>query len=92
MKRKILLGVVILVGVYLAVGLAFHLGWKSALNSCRELRGSRGEMVDFPVFGEPAGLVLDVTWWPVYLRANLHDFGTPFSTPCDHPANAGAPR
>ena len=89
MRRKILLGLAILVGVYLAAGLAFHLKWESDLRACRELSASRGEMVDPPVFGEPVRLVADTTWWPVYLRANLHNFGMPFSTPCDHPGNAG---
>lgn len=68
--------------VYLVIGLGFHFTWKSALEACREARLARGEFVEPEVLGDGIGLFFDLTYWPVYTWANLHHFGTPFSTPC----------
>lgn len=70
--------------IYLLLGLGFHLKWKSALDACGETRIAQGEYVEPEVFGNAFGALMDITWWPVYLRANLDHFDTPFSTPCDH--------
>lgn len=70
--------------VYLALGLGFHLTWKQALDACREARMARGEFVEPEVFGNILGLFFDVTYWPVYVWANLYHDGTPLATPCTH--------
>ncbi|MCL4559311.1 MAG: hypothetical protein M1281_01695 [Chloroflexi bacterium] len=70
--------------VYLAIGVGFHFKWKSALAACRETQIARGEFVEPEVFGNALGLAFDVTFWPVYTRANISLDGTPFATPCTH--------
>lgn len=70
--------------VYLVLGLGFHFAWKHALDACREARLARGEFVEPEVFGNILGLFFDVTYWPVYMWANLYHDGTPFATPCTH--------
>lgn len=69
--------------LYVSIGLAFHVGGKSVSAACRAAREARGEVVDPEVFGGAMGLVFDVSWWPVYLWANLYHFGRLFPTPCD---------
>jgi hypothetical protein len=81
---KIALALLILALVYLGLGLGFHLKWKGALEACREARMAQGEFVEPEVFGNALGLVFDVTWWPVYVAANIYHDGTPFATPCTH--------
>ena len=81
---RILVVLLVLVAAYLALGLGFHLKWKSALAACREARMARGEFVEPEVFGNALGLAFDVTFWPVYARANIYHDGTPFATPCTH--------
>jgi hypothetical protein len=82
--RKIASILLIIALVYLVLGLAFHLGWKSAQAACREARIARGEFVEPEVFGGVLGLVFDVTYWPVYAAANIYHDGTLFATPCTH--------
>jgi len=91
MVRKISIALLISIALYLGIGLAFHLKWKSALETCREMQRAQGEFVEPEVFGGVLGLVFDVTNWPVYAWANIYHFGTPFSTPCIHSKDAGAP-
>lgn len=80
----LLLFLLILAVIYAALRLGFHVKWKSALAACREARMARVEQVEPKVFGGALGLAFDVTSWPVYAWANIHPFGTPFVTPCDH--------
>lgn len=73
----------VLILVYLGIGLAFHLGWKQAQDSCRVERLAQGEFVEPEVF-PLLGVFFDMTWWPVYVAADLYHDGTPFATPCTH--------
>jgi hypothetical protein len=82
LARRILIILLILLILYVALGLAFHLKWHSALEACRETRRALGEFVEPEVFGGVLGLLFDVTYWPVYAWANIHHDGTPFATPC----------
>ena len=84
LTRKTFVILSILAVIYLGIGFAFHLKWKSALTACRETRRAQGEFVEPEVFGGVLGLVLDVTNWPVYTWANMYHDGTPFATPCTH--------
>jgi hypothetical protein len=70
--------------VYLSFGFVFHFKWKSDLDACRASQIAQGEYVESEVFGNVLGLLFDVTSWPVYLKANLDNFGVPFATPCNH--------
>jgi hypothetical protein len=74
----------VLLIVYLALGLAFHVFWQSAQDACRQERVAQGEFVEPEVFGWPISLFFDLTFWPVYASANLFHDGTPFATPCSH--------
>lgn len=83
MARKVFTVLLVLIVIYLGMGLAFHLKWKSELETCREMRRAQGEFVEpetFPVLG----VFFDMTWWPVYAWANIYHDGTPFATPCTH--------
>ena len=82
--RKIVFILLIFALVYLGLGLGFHLKWKSALAACREERMAQGEFVEPEVFGNILGLAFDVTFWPVYSRANIYHDGTLFATTCTH--------
>ncbi len=84
MGRKLLIALVVLVVLYLSVGVVFHVLWKNALAECDRQLQARGEFVEPEVFAGPIGLFFDMTFWPVYARANLYHFGTIFSTPCNH--------
>ena len=84
MFRKIFLVLIILVILYLGIGLAFHIKWEISLNACREMRIAQSEFVEPKVFHWFLRLAFDVTNWPVYAWANIHNFGTPFATPCTH--------
>ena len=84
MARKIFFALLIFVALYLGIGIAFHLKWKSALAACQETRRAQGEFVEPEVFGGILGLVFDMTNWPVYAWANIYHDGTPFATPCTH--------
>jgi hypothetical protein len=81
---RLLLILLIFAMLYLLIGLGFHITWKSALADCREARMARGEFVEPEVFGNVIGLAFDLTYWPVYVRANIYHDGTPFATPCTH--------
>ena len=81
---RLMLILLIFTLVYLSIGLGFHLKWKSALAACREAQMARGEFVEPEVFGNALGFAFDVTFWPVYARANIYHWGTPFATPCTH--------
>jgi len=74
----------LLILVYLGIGLGFHLKWKSELTACRQEQMAQGEFVEPEVFDGALGLAFDMTYWPVYARANIHLFGAPFAAPCDH--------
>ena len=84
MIRKIVFVLLILALVYLGLGLWFHFAWKSALTACDEARIAQGEFAEPEVFGNGIGLAFDVTFWPLYVAANLRLDGTPFATPCTH--------
>jgi hypothetical protein len=84
MTRKTFVILSILVVLYLGIGLAFHIKWRSALAACRETRAAQGEFVEPEVLGGIMGLVFDITNWPVYSWANIYHDGTPFATPCTH--------
>jgi hypothetical protein len=81
---RLLLIALIFALVYLGLGVGFHFKWKSALDTCREVRIARGEFAEPEVFSSPLGFAFDVTFWPVYARANIYHDGTPFATPCTH--------
>jgi len=83
--RKISITLAFFVVLYLGIGLAFHMKWKSELATCREIRRAQGEFVEPEVFGGILGLVFDVTNWPIYSWANIYHDGTLFATPCTHP-------
>jgi len=83
MIRKVFTALLIPVVIYLGIGLAFHIKWKSELEACREVRRSQGEFVEPEVF-PVVGILFDMTWWPVYAWANVYHYGTPFATPCIH--------
>jgi len=84
LARRLLISLLILAILYASLGLAFHIKWQSALEACREERRARGEFVEPEVFGGVLGLLIDVTYWPVYAWANVYHDGTPFATPCTH--------
>jgi hypothetical protein len=88
--RKLGLLLLALVLIYLALGLGFHVTWKSALEECRALRRAQGEFVEPEVLGGIIGLFFDMTFWPVYASANMLHDGTPFATPCTHPRIEGS--
>jgi len=81
---RLLLVLLILALIYVALGVGFHIKWKSALATCREAQLASGEFVEPEVFGGALGLAFDVTFWPVYSWANIYHDGTPFATPCTH--------
>ena len=81
---RLLLVVMVLALVYVGLGVGFHVKWHRALADCREAQAAGGEFVEPEVFGGALGLALDVAFWPVYARANVHHWGTPFATPCNH--------
>ena len=70
--------------VYLAAGLGFHFTSKREQEACRQARLAAGEFVEPEVFAGPLALAFDVTFWPVYVWANVYHDGTPFATPCTH--------
>jgi hypothetical protein len=82
--RKIAYVLLVIALFYLGLGLGFHIKWKSALDTCRAAQMAHGEFVEPEVFENALGMIFDVTYWPVYLRANIYHFGTPFATPCSH--------
>ncbi len=73
----------IFVGLYLLVGVGFHVGWERAQQKCRHEMEMRGEFVEPPVYSFPISLFFDMTMWPVYMMANYYHRGTIFATPCD---------
>lgn len=81
---RILLVLLVIVLIYVALGLGFHVMWKSQLEACRQERMARGEFVEPEVFWAPLALAFDVTYWPVYAWANIYHDGTPFASPCTH--------
>ena len=82
LARTILIILLILLIIYVAPDLAFHIKWHSALEACREARRAQGEFVEPEVFGCILGLLFDVTYWSLYAWANIYHDGTPFATPC----------
>ena len=80
--RRLLTILLVLVILYAAVGLVFHIKWQSAQETCRAIRRAQGEFVEPEVFGGALGLLFDVTYWPIYAWANMYHDGTPFATPC----------
>lgn len=87
MGRKIIFAFSVFALLYLGVGFAFHIKWKSDLDACRQARAHgnatwQEEFVEPEVFGGLLGLAFDMTNWPVYAWANLYHDGTPFATPC----------
>jgi hypothetical protein len=81
---RLLLLVMVLALVYVGLGVGFHVKWHSALADCREAQVAAGEFVEPEVLGGALGLAFDVAFWPVYARANIYRWGTPFATPCSH--------
>lgn len=85
MLRRIGLIALILLLIYAAFGVGFHIKWKAAQTACREAMLARGEFVEpHEVFDGLIGLAFTVTYWPVYATANIYLDGTPFATPCTH--------
>ncbi|GAB4403943.1 MAG: hypothetical protein Kow00123_15450 [Anaerolineales bacterium] len=78
---KMLLVLAILLLLYAALGVAFHVAWKGAQAACREAQAARGEFVEPEVFGG-LGLMFDVTFWPVYAYWNTYHFGSPLGRQC----------
>ena len=81
---RLLLVLLIVTLIYAALGVGFHVRWKSELAECREAQMASGEFVEPEVFGGALGLAFDVAFWPVYTWANIYHDGTPFATPCTH--------
>jgi len=84
MIKRIAVLLVILLVAYASIGVAFHIGWKSAADTCRATMEAQGEFVEPEVFGGVIGLAFNVVWWPVYAWANMRLDGTPFATLCTH--------
>ncbi len=82
--RKVVVVLLIATLVYVGIGVGFHVRWRRAQAACRNARIARGEFVEPETFGPVISPVFDVTHWPIYARANVHHFGTPFATPCTH--------
>ncbi len=80
---KILLVLAILLLLYAALGVAFHVAWKGAQAACREAQAARGEFVEPEVFGGGLGLLFDVAFWPVYAYWNTYHFGSPLERACE---------
>jgi hypothetical protein len=80
---KILLVLAILLLLYAALGVAFHVAWKGAQAACREAQAARGEFVEPEVFGGGLGLLFDVAFWPVYAYWNAYLFGSPLERACE---------
>ncbi|MGB9888518.1 MAG: hypothetical protein ACPLTQ_02480 [Anaerolineae bacterium] len=74
----------VLVGLYLLLGLGFHIGWEQAQEVCRAERAAQGEFVEPPVFWWPIRLAFTVINWPIYAWWNYYHDGTIFATPCTH--------
>ncbi len=70
--------------VYFALGLGFHLKQSDELGRCNDLLREQGEFVEPKMFRTTVGFVFNVTFWPVYSVANIYHDGTPFATPCTH--------
>jgi len=70
--------------VYFALGLAFHIRWSDELAKCNEVLRERGEFVEPEMFRTAIGFTFNVTFWPVYSAANIYHDGTPFATRCTH--------
>jgi len=68
--------------IYLSIGVAFHVGWKSERHACDALRRARGEFVEPEVF-PVLGVAFTAVWWPVYAWANMYHRNTLFPSPCD---------
>ena len=81
---RLLLVLLIVTLIYAALGVGFHVRWKSELAECREAQMASGEFVEPEVFGGALGLAFDVAFWPVCTWANIYHDGTPFATPCTH--------
>ena len=82
-KRVIVLLSVILV-VYFALGLGFHVKWTDELARCNEVLREQGEFVEPEMFRISTAFVFNVVNWPVYSLATLYHDGTLFATPCTH--------
>jgi hypothetical protein len=70
--------------VYFALGLAFHVRWSNELVKCNEVLREQGEFVEPEMFRSATGFIFNVTFWPVYSAANIYHDGTTFATPCTH--------
>ncbi|GAB4403952.1 MAG: hypothetical protein Kow00123_15480 [Anaerolineales bacterium] len=81
--RRLLIAAAILLLLYAALGVAFHVAWKGAQAACREAQAARGEFVEPEVFGSGLGLMFDVTFWPVYAYWNTYHFGSPLGRQCE---------
>lgn len=84
-KRAVIL-IIVLVSftAYLAMGLVLHLKWSNELAKCNAVLREQGEFVEPEIFNTGIGLVFNVTFWPIYVMANMYHDGTPFATPCTH--------
>ena len=79
--RKLIASLVAFVLTYTAIGVAFHVAWKSERAACDALRQARGEFVAPEVF-PVLGVAFTAVWWPVYAWANLCHDDVLFATPC----------
>jgi hypothetical protein len=80
--RRLLLAAALLLFLYAALGVAFHVAWKGAQAACREAPAARGEFVEPEAFGGGLALMFDVTFWPVYAYWNTYHFGSPLGRQC----------
>ncbi len=84
MKSRYVIAFFVILIVYFALGLGFHVKWTDELAKCNEVLREQGEFVEPEMFRTAIGLVFDVAFWPVYSVANIYHDGTPFATPCTH--------
>lgn len=84
--RRAVILIIILVAFssYLALGLGFHFKWRAGLEKCNAVLREQGEFVEPEIFNTGVGFVFNVTFWPIYVLANMYHDGTPFATPCTH--------
>ncbi len=80
----IVLFCVILIIMYFALGLGFHLKWTDELGRCNDLLREQGEFVEPEMFRNKVAFVFNVVFWTMYSVANMYHDRTPFATPCTH--------
>lgn len=84
--RRAIIPIIVLVAftAHLALGFGFHFKWSAELAKCNAVLREQGEFVEPEIFNTSVGLVFNVTFWPIYVMANMYHDDTPFATPCTH--------